>query len=173
VSGAESARSFAASAERLGRAVETFLLTLVLGAMILVAAAQIALRNIWGTGLDWADEALRIMVMWVTMLGAVAASRERRHVSIDALSRYLPPQITRWTGTLINACTALVCAALTWYSYGFVADSVLAGDRVLGGNVPAWAVQLILPVGFALISYRYAVICLARRQVSFNGAVAD
>jgi TRAP-type C4-dicarboxylate transport system permease small subunit len=144
--------------------VETLLLVAVLAAMILVAAAQIALRNIWGSGLDWADEALRIMVLWVTMLGAVAASRERKHVSIDALSRYLPPRIARCTSVLMSAFTCLVCAALAWYSYRFVADSILADDRVIGGYLPAWAVQLILPVGFALLTYRHAIMCLGHRQ---------
>jgi TRAP-type C4-dicarboxylate transport system permease small subunit len=138
--------------------------------MILVAAAQIALRNIWGAGLDWADEALRILVLWVTMLGAVAASRERRHVSIDVLSRYLPSWITRWTGVLINGFSALVCAALTWCSYRFVADAMVGNDRVLGGSLPAWAVQLILPVGFALIAYRYLAVCLSRRR---NASAAE
>ena len=28
------------------------------------------------------------------------------------------------------------------------------------GNVPAWLLQLVLPVGFALISWRYAVFAL-------------
>ena len=151
--------------------METFLLVLVLGTMILLAAAQIALRNIWGTGFDWADETLRILVLWVTLLGAVAASREQRHVSIDALSRYLPAGITRWTVTLIDAFTAIVCAALAWFSYQFVADSLLAGDRVLGGDLPAWSVQLILPIGFSLISYRYAVACLQRRHTMANDVV--
>jgi TRAP-type C4-dicarboxylate transport system permease small subunit len=159
-------------ADRLARAVETFLLVLVLGTMIVLAATQIALRNIWGTGFDWADEALRILVLWVTVLGAVAASRERRHVRIDALSRYLSSVVTRRTAVLIDAFTAVVCAALAWYSYQFVAESWLAGDRVLGGKVPAWSVQLILPVGFALISFRYALACLRRPDTKADyGAV--
>ena len=163
---------FADRADRIARAVETFLLVLVLGTMILLAAAQIALRNIWGTGFDWADEALRILVLWVTVLGAVAASREQRHVSIDALSRYLSSGIMRRTAVLVDAFTAVICAALAWYSYLFVADSWLTGDRVLGGDLPAWSVQLILPVGFSLIGYRYAVSCLRRTHGTAIDVVA-
>ena len=104
----EHAQTLAMRADRIGRAVETLLLVLVLGTMILVAATQIVLRNFWGTGFDWADEALRIMVLWVTMLGAVAASREGRHVSIDALSRYLPSVAMPWIRILVDAFAALV-----------------------------------------------------------------
>lgn len=149
-------------AERIGRTLETSLLVLVLSAMIVLAATQIVLRNLSFAGFGWADEALRIMVLWVTILGAIAASRDQRHVSIDALSRYIPRHLHRWIARLIDAFAATVCITLAWYSCLFVADSWSAGDRVLG-DLPAWAVQLILPVGFALMGYRYAISLLRRR----------
>lgn len=147
----------AARVARAGRTVETWLLALVLGAMVLLAAVQIVLRNVWGLGLDWADEALRLMVLWVTMLGAVAASGEQRHVSIDALSRYLPRRAGRVVGRAMSCLAAAVCALLAWYSWEFVAETWAAGDRVLGGRAPAWIAGSILPAGFALIALRYAV----------------
>ncbi len=156
-------------ADRLGRGVETALLALTLGGMILLAAGQIVLRNLWGAGLPWADEALRILVLWVTMLGAVAASRDQRHVSIDALSRYLPFSIRHATTILLAAFTSVICLILAWYSYRFVADSWSADDRVLGGDLPAWSVQLILPAGFALIGYRYAVAALRHAMTHVAG----
>jgi TRAP-type C4-dicarboxylate transport system permease small subunit len=144
-------------AERLGRGVETLLLALTVSAMIALAAAQIVLRNVWGGAIDWADELLRILVLWATMLGAVAASREQRHVSIDALSRYLPSGMRRLSARLTSMFTAAICFVLAWCSWLFVADSLGARDAVLGGRLPAWTVQAILPVGFALIGYRYVL----------------
>ncbi len=164
--------SLARRADRLGRFVETGLLALVLGSMILLAAAQIAFRNLFGGGFPWADEALRIMVLWVAMLGSVAAGRDQRHVSIDALSRYLPAAVRRWSGVLINVFAAAVCLGLAWYAYLFVADSRLADDRVLGGAVPAWAVAAILPVAFALLSYRFLVASLLRNPLSRDAGAA-
>lgn len=172
MSGSSGHVSWAVRAERLGRAVETILLALVLGAMILLAAAQIALRNFGGGGLIWADEALRIMVLWVTMLGAVAAGREQRHVSIDVLSRYLPARMQGGLRIGINLFVAAVCFVLTWYSWLFVADSRLVDDRVLGGSVAAWAVQSVLPAGFALLGYRYLVACLSALRESVPGSRA-
>jgi TRAP-type C4-dicarboxylate transport system permease small subunit len=152
--------TLAARAEWLGRTTETALLTVLLAAMVLLAAGQIALRNFWGIGLSWADEALRILVLWVTMIGSVAATRDQRHVRIDALSRYLPKKAGRWIALAVDLFSVVVCAVLAWCSYELVSNSLSADDRVLGGELPAWTVQLILPVGFLLIAYRYAVICL-------------
>lgn len=143
-----------------GRWLETILLALTVAAMVVLAATQIVMRNVWGIGIAWADEVLRILVLWVTMLGAIAASSEQRHVSIDALSRYLPAALRRVSVRLTNAFTAAVCLALGWYSWLFVADSWSAHDRVLSGSLPAWAVQIILPLGFLLMGYRYLAACL-------------
>ena len=82
--------SWLAGADRVGRWLENSLLSIVLVSMILLASGQIGLRNLFGSGFPWADEALRLLVLWVAMLGAVAASRENRHISIDILSRVLP-----------------------------------------------------------------------------------
>jgi TRAP-type C4-dicarboxylate transport system permease small subunit len=165
-------RSLADKAERLGRVTETALLTVLLGAMVLLAATQIALRNFWDTGFGWADETLRILVLWVTVVGSVAATRDQRHVRIDALSRYLPVPVRNWSGIAMDAFAAVVCGVLAWSSYGLVADALAADDRVLGGELPAWPIQLILPVGFALMCYRYAVGCLRPRSTPRAGPAA-
>jgi len=148
-------------AARLGRWIETALLAGLVAAMIGLASSQILMRNLVGSGRSWADEALRIMVLWATMIGAVAASREQRHVSIDALSRYLPRAWAPWLRLVTNAFAAGVCGLLAWASYQFLAGSMAAGDRLFAGQVPAWAVQAILPVAFALLGYRYAVACFS------------
>ncbi len=141
-------------AERLGRWLENTLLALVLFAMIGLAAAQVLLRGVLGGGLAWADEALRLLVLWAAMLGAIAASRDNVHLRIDLLSRFLPAAWRRLTAVLVDLFAAAVSAVLAWYSWRFVGQSREFGDQVLGGW-PAWPFQAILPAAFALIAYRY------------------
>jgi TRAP-type C4-dicarboxylate transport system permease small subunit len=45
---------------------------------------------------------------------------------------------------------------LAWQSWRFVQDSKAYGDLLLG-DWPAWIFQIILPVGFAVMCYRYAL----------------
>jgi TRAP-type C4-dicarboxylate transport system permease small subunit len=158
-------------ADRWGRAAETLCLVVVLGAMIVLAAAQILMRNfnLWGGGFGWADEALRIMVLWVAMLGAVAASREERHICVDVLSHYAGARARQWLAAVTDAFTAGVSYALAWLSWGFVADTYASGEKILG-DLPAWALQIILPVSFALIGYRYTIWCLRRPGLAARGA---
>lgn len=141
-------------AERLGRLLENVLLGIVLFAMIGLAAIQVLLRGSLGSSLAWADEALRLMVLWSAMLGAVAATRDNVHLRIDLLSRFLPAVWRRVMAVLVELFAASVSAVLAWYSWRFVAESREFGEQVLG-DWPAWPFQAVLPVGFALIAYRY------------------
>ncbi len=154
--------------ERIGRLIENLALVVILSGMILLASGQILLRNVFSGGFAWADEALRLMVLWVAMLGAVVASREDRHISIDVLARVLPDVIKRWTIALVNAFTAAVSYTLAWFSWEFVAESRMYEDQLLN-DLPAWLFQSILPVAFFLIGYRYSIWFLRRARLLLSG----
>ncbi len=147
---------FLDKAEQFGLFVENASLLLVLAAMIVLAAAQIVMRNVLDIGVSWGDEALRLMVLWITMLGAAAATRERRHIVIDVLSRSLPGGLQVWAAFIVDSFSAGVAGVLAWYAAVFVGDSKQYGDLLLN-DLPAWPFQLILPVAFTIIAYRYVL----------------
>ena len=145
--------------ERAGRAAEDTVLVIILGSMIALAAAQIVMRNFLNIGIIWGDEMLRMLVLWIALAGAVAASRTDKHINIAILDRFLPDRAGRLVKIVLHAFTSAVCGAVTVFSVQFVATSREYGDVILG-NVPAWLPQLVLPVGFGLICYRYALFTL-------------
>lgn len=139
---------------RIGRWLEDAVLVLLLGGMILLAAAQILLRNGFDSGLVWADELLRILVLWVGLAGALAASRDRNQIRIDVLSRFLGPKARVGMRLLTDFFTAGVCGVVAWHAFVFVKGSFEYEDTLLG-NLPAWWFQVILPAGFFLMAWRY------------------
>ena len=76
--------------DRIGSTIETVMLVSMLTAMMIVAVGQIVMREAFGTGFGWADELIRLMVLWLALVGSIAACRENRHIRIDALSHVLP-----------------------------------------------------------------------------------
>lgn len=142
--------------ERAGKAVEDLLLVLILSGMMLLAVMQIVLRNFFDTGFFWTDELLRLLVLWLAVAGAVAASRKDRHIRIAVLDRFLPESANRFALILLDLFTAAVCGLIAWHSFLFVRDTRAFGDLLLG-DVPAWIPQAVLPAGFALIAWRYLV----------------
>ena len=141
---------------KAGIAAENTLLVILLLGMIGLSAAQIILRNFFDIGFFWTDELLRLLVLWIAVVGAVAASRTDRHISINLVENYLGERSLAVTRLIVHAFSAAICALVTWYSIDFVKTSHEYGDELLGG-IPAWWLQFVLPLGFGLITYRYAL----------------
>lgn len=141
---------------RIGRWLEDAVLVVLLTTMILLAATQILLRNVFDSGLLWADELLRILVLWIGLAGALAASRDRNQIKIDVLSRFLPERGRLVMQIVTDFFTAVVCAVVGWHAFVFVSGSHEYGDTLLG-SLPAWWFQVILPASFFLIAWRYLV----------------
>ena len=145
--------------ERIGTALENALLVVLLGAMVILAVAQIVMRMFFQSGLIWADELLKVMVLWIALIASVAASRNQRHLRIDILSHFMPPGIARLPSVIVSAFASVVCAIIAWHSWRYIGLTLEFNDTVLL-DTPAWMVQGVLPVAFVLMSYHFAVDCL-------------
>ena len=140
--------------DRLGKLIEDSLLVSLLVALIFIATAQIVARNVFGTGLAWSDESTRLLVLWLAMAAAIAASRDDRHIAIDVLSRFLSGASLATVRLVVALFTSGVCALLCWHAARFVNDARVFEDVLLGG-APAWLLQVIMPVAFAVMALRY------------------
>jgi TRAP-type C4-dicarboxylate transport system permease small subunit len=141
----------------------------VLGGLILLGAAQIVLRNVFSIGFAWGDGVARLAVLWLGLLGALAASRDGRHIAMGALARWLPPRARLVAGLCADVVGAVVSGALAWFSWVFVSDAREFGDTLLG-DVPAWWLQSIMPVAFALMAWQFVMAAIKRIR---GGAVSE
>lgn len=134
--------------------LEDGLLALLLSAMIAVATAQIVLRNIWESGLVWGDPMIRVVVLWVALLGAMAATRNDNHINIDILSRFLPPKAKTASRMITDLFTAAVCAVLAYHAGRMVVIDHQAISMAFAA-VPTWVCELIIPIGFGIMTLRF------------------
>ncbi len=134
--------------------IENSLLVLLLTSMILLATLQIVLRNGWSSGLSWADPSLRVAVLWITLLGAMAATRDHNHIRIDLLTRFLPGQLRPYAQATTDLFSAFICGLLAWHGSRFVYFEWQDGS-ILFASVPAWACELIIPLGFGVMALRF------------------
>jgi TRAP-type C4-dicarboxylate transport system permease small subunit len=150
-------------AARFTRALENGLLVILLAFLILFASAQIVLRNIFSIGITWGDGLTRVIVLWLALLGALAATRDGRHIRMNAVTQWLPPQLRIAAGVGSDLFAAVVSGVFAYLSFEFVRDSRGYGD-VLLGRFPAWWFEAVMPVAFALIAYRFVVHAFGRAR---------
>jgi len=140
---------------RLLLRLETAALVTLLLSMIIISVLQIGLRNGLNSGILWADDYLRVVVLWLTFIGAMVASRQGgKHIAIDIIYRSLKPSIQIKVKRLTNMITAIICFIAVYYSVGFVKMDYEYSEQAFA-SVPTWVCEMIIPLGFLVIGLRY------------------
>jgi len=134
--------------------VEDAILVGLLLLMICMSVTQIFLRNLFQAGIVWSDVMVRILVLWVGLIGAMVASRQDNHITIDILERYLPERAKVYADFVIKLFTALICTIVAYYSLLFVQMEFADGGMAFA-QVPTWLCEAIIPFAFTVIALRY------------------
>jgi len=132
------------------------LLIIILLSMVAFVVLQVILRNIFHSGISWADIASRHMVLWIAFLGAMLATRSRQHISIDALTRLLPHTPRNVLRIALDMLSCAVSVILANASFDFVLSEKAMGSELFAG-VPTWMAQAVIPFGFCIIAIEYAI----------------
>lgn len=138
------------------RRIEDALLAILLTAMIGVAATQVIMRNLFDGGLLWGDSAVRVMVLWVALVGAMVASRTDAHIRIDIAGRFLSDSVQPYVSRFVHLFTTVVLVLFSYSSFEFVRYEYIDGTTAFG-SVPAWLCEAIIPIGTGIMALRYAL----------------
>ncbi len=139
--------------------LEDGILVALLTTMMTVAVAQILLRNFLGAGIIWGDVLVRVLVLWIGMVGAMVAARQNKHINIDLVMRYLPKRLALWVNVSVQLFAAGVCALAAFYSLVFVLAEYADGGRAFG-SIPVWICEAIIPLAFAVMALRFFMMAL-------------
>jgi TRAP-type C4-dicarboxylate transport system permease small subunit len=168
-------RQLTSAFRRLLKAVtwaENALLVALLAVMVLLAALQIVLRNFFDTSIFGSDQLLRLLVLWVAFLGAVAASREGKHIQVDVVARWLPGRIRAGVAVVTDLFTLGVSLLLAWQGLRFMQDARESGEMAFR-SLPVWVAEAILPLAFTLIALRYLLRVVHHVQQARGREVAE
>jgi TRAP-type C4-dicarboxylate transport system permease small subunit len=140
--------------------IEAVALAICLLTMLSVAFFQVVMRNIYGIGYVWADILVRILVLWVGLLGATLATHECRHLTIDAITKFLPVAVTRVVRVIVRIFALVVCVLLTGASWDYIQlqKTTSMGKGLFG--MPPWVTEVIIPIAFLLISIHFFVLII-------------
>ena len=151
-------KKFLDSLDRAGRLAENTALVVLLGTMIGVSVFQIINRQLLdgSFSLSWADELVKIIVLWLAMVGSIAAARENKHIRIDLITHVFSGPIVAWAKVIVDVFATVVCAVIGWHAYRLIREEMSWGDTVFT-DVPLWLLHTIVPLAFLLISYQFLV----------------
>lgn len=129
-------------------------LTVLMTAMVVLAAVQILLRNIWKTGFIWAEPLLGMGLLWLTMFGALAATGRVRHIAIDLTGALLPRRAAGVIRRVTSLAAAVACVVLAWAAGRYVGfQREMQMGELLGW--PHWKYFMVIPITFWLMGWRF------------------
>lgn len=134
---------------------DSSLVSLILG-LVILSVAQIIMRNVGIAGLMWADNALRIAVLWLAIFGAMRASRIRNHIAMDLISHYASIPLQKVLHIIVSLSCAGVCTIAAYYCWDFVFEEYESGGMAFL-NVPVWFTEAIIPFGLSIIALRFFI----------------
>lgn len=141
--------------------IEDYLIALLLGVMVLMVLVQILMRNLYQSGIAGGDDLVRHLVLWIAFLGAGIATRSNSHVKIDVITNFLRKDAQKYLDVVVSLFSSVVCTILMVSSCQFVYIEFQVQGHSQFLNIPIWAFEMIMPLGYLIITIRFAYNFLA------------
>ena len=82
--------------------------------MILIVTAQVVLRYLFNTSIDWSEEVSRLLFVWSMFLAIPLGIREGAHVGIELLTSHIPEGPRAVLAKLCAAVAAAMMLVVVW-----------------------------------------------------------
>lgn len=103
----------------------------------------------------YAEELAKFLIILITMIGVSYAARKARHIRMGAFFDLMPPRMEKTFVFIISAVSVVVLGLLTYYSYQYVAQMRVLGQKTSALQIPFWTFNVMVPVGFGLAAIQY------------------
>jgi len=127
-------------------------LVALMSAMVLSVTWQVVSRYVLTSPTSWTEEVARFLLIWIGMLGAAYAFRNRMHIGLDLLPKKLTGQAARRLRWLTQAVILLFAVAVLVIGGGklvYLTWDLRQYSAVLG--LPMAVVYSVIPVTGVLI----------------------
>lgn len=131
--------------------------------LVVLAFTQVILRNVFSIGINAFDELMRNAVLWIAFVGASLTTLRGKHISIDILPRFTKGKIKAILDWLLALTASLICLFLAGLGIRFLSLEIEM-ESVIAGIIPAWIIEIIIPVGFFLLALCFPLRVLDRRN---------
>ncbi len=147
--------------------IEKWLVIISFSLMVIFSSLNVILRalytkfniqfaNTFLSSIDWSEPFARLLVLWITFLGASLLTKDNRHIRIDIMGHFLPPSLQAVRELILSIACSVICFFMLWASIGYISMEMQYGTSMLMG-VSAWKWQLIIPFGFGMMLFRFLV----------------
>ena len=130
--------------------------TLAFVLLILVAVLPLLealLRSLFHSGIPYISGYVQHLVLWISFVGGMITSRERRHLALSAGVDRMQGPVKLWVLAVSGGLCVALSVALCFASLSFAVIGFDPTQKV--GFLPISALALVMPLGFGVIAVRF------------------
>ncbi len=130
----------------------------------IVAALAIGIKlfvTLMPNGLVWSQTLGLSLMLWIGLMGASMAAKQRRHLALEIGKKIWPQAWQKYVRVVAGVLVAALCGFLGWLAWTLIVsefhdyDPVYRTGMFTGLPLPKFVVFSILPYGFIMIVVRY------------------
>jgi len=133
--------------------IENLAVALTLAALMVLPIIEVICRKLFQGGVPGGSALQQHLVLIIGLLGGMFAARDRRLLSLSTLTNFLKGR-WQWFARMFSSAFAAGITVFLCLAAIQLVQSERAGGKLLLPGVPLWTVQLIMPLGFAVIALR-------------------
>jgi tripartite ATP-independent transporter DctM subunit len=122
--------------------------------MALLPVLELLLRSVFRLSPPSSSQYVQNLTLWVGFLGAMIASRDKKHLMLVTGVDKLPPSLRKIAELVAAVISTAVAASLAWAGLQFVRSEMNA-PATIDDWLPVWVAELILPLSFAVMTLRF------------------
>ncbi|HOT46503.1 MAG TPA: TRAP transporter large permease subunit [Spirochaetota bacterium] len=121
--------------------------------LAIIPVSEAVVRIFFKTGIPDSSNYLQHMVLWITFVGGMITSRERKHLSLAAGVELMKDSVKNWFKTVSSFLSATICIAFAWNALSLVLIGFDPAKKI--GFFPIQLATIIMPIGYTLIAIRF------------------
>jgi TRAP-type C4-dicarboxylate transport system permease small subunit len=124
-------------------------------------------------GYIWASEFSNLMLMYVGFLGASMATRDARHIQVDAVRKNISPGLLPLYNAISGLVTLFFCGLLLILTVYYMGERITAGSRLEATELPEVLMSLPVGVSLLLMELRFLARAIKDLQMYRRGELAE
>lgn len=136
--------------------LEEGLVAFLMAAMTVVTFVQVIARYVFNYSFVWALEVTGVMFAWLIFVGMSYGVRVGAHIGVDALVKAFGKSTQRAVAIVATLVCIAYAAIFAFGGYQYVRKMYEVGILMQDMPIAQWIPRIILPLGFALLTFRFA-----------------
>ena len=136
--------------------LEEGLVAFLMAAMTVVSFVQVIARYVFNYSFVWALELNGVLFAWLIFVGMSYGVRVGAHIGVDALVKAFGKSTQRAVAIVATLVCIAYAAIFAFGGYQYVRKMYEVGILMQDMPIAQWIPRIILPLGFALLTFRFA-----------------